>query len=577
MEMFPGIVGLMIDLAILIGVIVLIVRLVSKGERATSEGSGVVIRRFFLYAVMLVMLALAAVGLAELIDAAAAAVAAVRVTQDTTAVARSIAFVLVGLPVYVVLAIYTARRLRDDPREQQSLGWACYLTIALVGSLMAAMVLITAFVDSQFYGRGFDRTLLINAVIWVAIWAGHWWVAQRRGVAARLQIHLLVGSAAGLIMVVAGGGASLAAVLQQIYDSLFAVPVVDTGIEAIVRPLISVVVGAPVWWWYWFRHARHRGRTPSWLAYVLLLGILGGVVAVVTGAGFILFGTLQWILGDPASTSAVVHFEFIPAALSAVAVGGANWAYHGVVLGDRARRERTEIDRVYDYVLSGAGLLVAAGGLVTLIAVVLDAVGGREIASSGFGNAIAAAITLLVIGVPLWWRYWSTICRHRETDPQAELPSATRRIYLFLLFGVTGIVAVINLIVLVFILFEDILDGTFGSTTISRAAVPIGLLLAAGALAWYHFAVFSEDRAAAPEEERPALREVILVGPDEERLAEAINAHTGATVRLLRVDAGPTAAGTIDALLEALRIEGHQRVVVVAGQENGYEVMPIEG
>lgn len=575
MEIMFGILGSMIQLAIVVGIIVLIVKLVAKREKATSEGAGVFIRRFFQYVAMLGMLVLAGFGLAGLVDAAAATAA--QVTQDSTAVARSIAFVVVGLPVYVGLVIYTARRLRDGPREQQSLGWAFYLTIALFGSLVAAMSLLTAFLGELLEERDIDRTLLINAVIWGAIWAGHWWVAQRKGVARRMQIYLLLGAAAGLAAVAAGAGAGLAAVMQQIYDSLFVASVIDPGIEAIVGPLIIVVVGVPVWWWYWFRHARHSGRTPWWSAYVLLLGILGGVVAAVSGTGFMVFGVLQWILGDPSSTSAAAHFGFLPGALGAVAVGGASWAYHGIVLGDRAQRERTEVDRVYDYLLSAAGLLVAASGLVTLVTVALDAVGGREIASSASGNAIAAAITLLVIGVPLWWRYWSTIRRHRQTNPQSELRSVTRRIYLFLLFGATGIVAVINLIILVFIVVEDILDGTFGSTTISSAAVPIAVLLTTGALAWYHFAVLREDRAAVPDEERPTLREVILVCTDGEQLAEAINTHTGATVRLLRAVAGPRSAGTVDDVIEALRTEKHQRVVVVAERDHGYDVMPIEG
>ena len=574
MEIMFAILGSVIQLAIIVGIVVLIVRRVTGRERATSENTGLLIRRFFQYTVMLSMLVLGGIGLAGLIDAAAAAAA--QVAQDSTAVARSIAFVVVALPVYVGLAIYTARRFRDDPREQQSLGWAFYLTIALFGSLIAAMSLLTAFLIELLDEREIDRTLLINAVIWMAVWAGHWWVAQRKSIAQRMQIHLLLGSAAGLVAVLSGAGAGLAAVLQQIYDGLFVVSVIDAGIEAIARPLIILVVGFPVWWWYWLRHTRHSGRTPEWLTYMLLLGILGGVAAVVTGAGIMLFGVLQWTLGDPSSTSAAAHFGFLPGALGAVSVGGASWAYHRIVLGDRTQRERTEVDRVYDHLLSGAGLLIAAGGLATLAAVAIDAVGARRIASSASGNAIAAAITLLVIGVPVWWRYWSTIRRHRETNPQEELRSVTRRTYLFLLFGATGIAAVINLIIIVFIVFKDILDRTFGSTTISSAAVPIALLVTAGALAWYHFTVFREDRTAAPDEERPALREVILVCTDGEQLAEAINAHTGATVRLLRAVAGPTAAGTVDDVLEALRTEKHQRVVIVADRDDRYDLIPID-
>ena len=575
MQVMFGILANLIPLAIVVGIIVLVVRRVAKRERATSEGAGVSIRRFFLYALMLGMLVLAAIGLAGLIDAVAGTTA--RVTRDSAAVARSIAFVVVALPVYVGLAIYTARRLRDDPRERQSTGWAFYLTVALFGSLIAAMSLIAALLGELLGEREIDRTLLINSVIWAAVWAGHWRLAQRKGAAERMRFHLLLGAAAGLVAVVSGAGAGLAAVLRQIYDSIFVVSVIDSGIEAIVQPLIILVVGLPVWWWYWFRHARHSDPTRGWLAYVLLLGILGGVAAVISGVGFMLFGILQWILGDPSSATAAAHFRFLPDAIGAVAVGAASWAFHGMVLGDRAQRERTEVDRIYDYLLSGAGLLVAAGGLATLIALSLDELGGREIASSASGNAIATAITLLAIGIPLWWRYWSTIRQHRETSTESELGSGTRRIYLFLLFGATGIVAVVNLIILVFIVVEDILDGRLGSTTISSSDVPIALLLTAGALAWYHFAVFREDRTAAPDRERPALQEVILVSTKGGQLAEAINANTGATVRLHRVVAAPTAAGTVDDVLEALGTEEHQRVVVVGSEHDGYDVIPIEG
>ncbi len=62
---------------------------------------------------------------------------------------------------------------------------------------------------------------------------------------------------------------------------------------------------------------------------------------------------------------------------------------------------------------------------------------------------------------------------------------------------------------------------------------------------------------------------------DGEQLAEVIHARTGATVRPLRVVAGPTAAGTADDVLEALRTETHRRVVVVGDGDGGFEVIPL--
>ena len=107
--------------------------------------------------------------------------------------------------------------------------------------------------------------------------------------------------------------------------------------------------------------------------------------------------------------------------------------------------------------------------------------------------------------------------------------------------------------------------------------MPIALLLTAGTLAWYHLTVYREDRAVVPDEKRPVLREVILVCADGGELAEAISTRTGASVRPLRVVAAGTFASGIDDVLAALEAENHQRVVVVAGPDQRFDLMPMEG
>ncbi|MEA2058050.1 MAG: DUF5671 domain-containing protein, partial [Actinomycetota bacterium] len=472
------------------------------------------------------------------------------------------------------LALFTKRRLDTDPAEQRSLGWAFYLTVALIGSLIATMSLTTAFLGEWLADGDLDRSLLIPALIWAGVWAGHWWVAQRRADPDRMQLHLLLGSAAGLVTVVIGAGVGLGAALGEIYDGAFSTSVVDSGLDALVRAAVILVVGTPVWWWYWLRHARTSARKPLWLGYVLLFGVLGGVVTLVTGAGIMLFGVLQWFIGDPGNASAASHFDFVPGAAAAMSVGAASRWYHRSILGDRQTRARTEVDRIYDYLLSGAGLLVAAGGLATLIAVVLDGIGGAEIASSTTGDAVAVAITLLAVGVPLWWRFWSIIRSALRDDPQAEVQSITRRIYLFLLFGATGIVAVVGLMITVFVFFEDLLEGTLGAATISSVAVPVALLLTAGAVAWYHFMVFREDRGITVEEEqRPVVREVIVVGGAD--LVAMIASGTTARVQRIGSADHPTDVATIDEVVSLLATETHERVVVVASNGH-FELFPIE-
>jgi len=572
MEAALGIFGSFIPLLILGGIIFGVVKLISKHDKESGEGAGVAIRRFFQYAVMLAMLILTSFGVAGLIDAAASAGS--QITVDATGTAMSIAFVVVGLPVFVGLAIYTDHRLRVDHRERQSMGWAVYLTIVLFGSLVTVMSLTGALLAELLDDGDIDRTIGIYTAVWAIVWVGHWWAAQNKGDPQRLVAQTLLGSAAGLFAIFFGIAAGVAEVLAQIYGRLFQTSIVDTGIEPLAGALIILVVGVPVWWWYWFRHGRHLSHGALWLTYVLLLGVLGGAIAVVIGASFVIFGVLEWFLGDPGTTSSASHFDYLPVAIGFMAAGSASWLYHARLLGDRIDRERTEVDRVYDYLLSGAGLMIAASGVATLITVTLKALSELGLTSFRSGDATAAALTLLVVGIPLWWRHWSTIQGYRRTDPDEELRSVTRRIYIFLLFGIAGIVAVVNLVVIVFIIFNDILKGDFGSITLDTASVPIALLLTAGAVAGYHFAIFREDRAATHDVVEPTLRRVVVVGSGTDPIVEAIRSDTGASVTVIDVTSHPINAASIEDALEKLNAMGHQAAVVIPDENGGYTIQP---
>ncbi len=571
MEAAFGILMSLVQLAVIIGIIVFVVKLVTKKGASSAEGSGISIRRFFQYSIMLVMLVIAAFGVIGIIDAVASAGSTV--TRDAAATARSIAFVVVGLPVFGGLALYTRRLLKSTPAEGRSLAWLGYLTVTLIGSLIFVMAFTTAFLGELLTDGDFETMSFIAMLVWGGVWFAHWLIADRTAGEERMQFHLLAGSAAGLVTLAIGAGTAIAAGLGEFYDAVVSVTVVDSDAELLARGVVLFVIGAIVWFFYWIAHARGTARSVLWLTYVLLIGVLGGVITAVVGAGTLLFGVLDWLIGDVGSTAASVHFAFIPGAVAALIIGAGSWGYHRFVLGSRTSSDRTEVERVYDYLLSGAGLLVAAGGLGTLITVGLDALGSQPIASSG-GSVSAVAITLLVVGVPLWWRHWSSIRHFRATQPQDEVSSITRRVYLFVLFGVTGLVAVIALLILVFIVVEDLLEGMLGAATINAIAVPLSLIITAGAVAWYHFAVFREDRGITPHEEFPTLQEVVVIGSGKD--IAAVTGGTTAHVQALRVVGEPAEAETLDDVLSALDAETHSRIVVVA-EDGRYRLLPLDG
>ncbi len=573
MDSLLPIFGSFIQLAVVGGIVYLIVRVVSNRGKHPTQGTGTSIRRFFVYTLMLVTLLVSGIGVAGLIFAAVSAGS--QITRDTTAIAMSLAFSLVGVPVYAGLAFSTARHLRDDPLERDSFGWAAYVTVALLASLVAVMSLLTTVAGDALTESIVDRLLLIHVAVWGGVWVGHWFATLRWKPGIGANVHLLLGSAVGLIATVIGSTTLTIVAFETIYNSFFLDVAVGRGAEPLVRPLIVVIVGIPVWWWYWLGHSRHGERTAMWHAYVLLLGVLGGVVLTISGAGVLLYSVLQWLIGDPSATSPAAHFASVPGALGSVITGGALWTYHAHVLGHRALRDRTEVDRIHDYLLAGAGLVVGASGAATLITVALDTIGGRDITSTS-DNTIVAGLALLLVGGPLWWRYWSTTARARLLEPESELRSATRRTYVFVVLGVAALVAIIDLIVILFLVFEDFLDGSLGRGTIGDVSLALGLLIAAGAVAGYHFAVVREDRADAPRQGATTLREVTLIGMDVDDLAAGVSESTGVQVRLLRTSGPPMTVESVGDVLDVLRDGPHDRAVVVSRGDDRFDVVMLE-
>ena len=250
--------------------------------------------------------------------------------------------------------------------------------------------------------------------------------------------------------------------------------------------------------------------------------------------------------------------------------------YHRAVLAEQVRAARTEIRRIYEYVISAVGLLGLASGMTVLLVAVIQQLvpASGVVAGDSEINTLLGAVTILVVGGPLWWSFWSRIQRIRAAEPDAELRSRTRRIYLGLLFGVGGVTALISLVVAVFAVFEDIFDGRFGGDTIVDAAPAIALVLTTGALAGYHWLVFKEDRVDMPAALVSPLKEVVLLGVvNASELAHRLSDEFDVRVTSWdRLD-GPGGFVGAGELIGSLESIVHERVIVVAW-DGGHRIVP---
>ena len=221
---------------------------------------------------------------------------------------------------------------------------------------------------------------------------------------------------------------------------------------------------------------------------------------------------------------------------------------------------------MYDYLVAAVGLLAAGGGVTTILVAVVQAALPGDVSSGDAGEAsvLMAAISLLAIGLPVWWRSWSKIQRIRIADPTVELASGTRRIYLFALFGVGGVVALVSLLTLGVQALEDLFSGVFGSETIFDIRIPLALVVTVGAIAGYHWTVRQEDQRDAPDEEDElVVRSVILISADGADLASTVEQRTGVKVRHWhRPDSD--AIASVDDVVGAIEHGTHPRLLVIA-------------
>lgn len=595
-----GVLSLLLPIALIALVIAAIgaARRADEDDEPAEPGIGTV-RRVFLYGLQFIALIFAAVGVSLLVRGALDAVAGDRViAASETELAIALAFTVVGVPAWLLFAFLGERTVQQHPVERRSQARRLYLGAA------RGVALIVVMVNAVSAGRflvGLDD-FEGGAWGWLLTWAGVWLLHARvvraqpppsRATAQLDRFYLYFGAVVGLYVLAGGLVRALQAPLSGLYDELWRDTLVSRSWDESLREaLVIAAVGLAVWGWHWLRSlARPDAGSTLWHTYLFLFAIAVSMAATITSAATVLYLALQWWLGVPESATAAAHFSNIPPALSVLVVAAISWGYHRSVLVEHATAEGapwSEPERIYRYLGATAGLLALAGGVVTLIAVAVDAAltpasGGLVQDSGWWRNPLVLGVTLLVVGVPLWLRYWFQAEREADRRGVAERATRARRVFLFGVFGLAALVTLVNLTIILFQLFEGVLGGTLDADRLRDSRWSLALVLVAGAVATYYWLVLREDQRLVPDDAPPAevrTREVILVtAAPSPALARAIEAIPGVRLRAWRrLDGGETAAlddGQLATLRERLLAADAERFLLVA--EGGrFDLIPYE-
>lgn len=560
-----SIVGALVGLALTLGLPILLIVLISRRGRSRGHGAQTV-RQFFQYVILYGLVVVATIGL-DLLLQILVEPAATQLGPDAR-LAQGLAFTLVGVPLAALLALLTRRQHQRDPAEQQSLMWAVHVTAGALTGLVGTMVALYGLLSMAFQAKPFSPGALTSLVVWGALWWCYGILSRRALPPEHARPHVLLGTLIGLGQSVYGMIALLAFSLGSFLSSEYVIGASD----ALGRAGAAFATGAAVWVWYWIRSGQQAQRTTFWLVLVLPVAVGGGLLMAVIGISVALWQTLIWFVGDPFGATAATHFASTPDAVAVAITGVLVWWYHKTVLAG-GHTERTEITRVHEYIVSAIGLAAAAFGVGTLIVATIESVTpGVDLGISSL-NTMLGAVTMLLVGVPLWWFYWSRCQRAAAANPEQELGSLTRRIYLMALFGVSGVAAVVALVVATYTLLQDVVAGRASAETFRAMRYGLGVLFATAAVSTYHGMVQRVDRAKGVHTAHARRQDVTLIGAVDASFAQRLARETGCAVENWET-LTPAQPWDETAVIEAVRSHPGEDLLVLATPA-GLQVVPV--
>ena len=562
-----------LPLLIMIAVVVLVIRKVSK--RATSSSNTAQpVRLFFQYALAFGLFMIVTVGLAGLLSRALDV--SNIVNADQSSLASNLAFVVVGGPLLAGIIIWLRNSLRENPSEGHGLIPTFFATLAAIVSLLvflssAIAALHNVISGDEVLGSTLGRTIVWGTALILVLKISNSVIPKND-----FRIQYFVGSfitaLAALIGLVQVLGGVLALLLSQ--QTFF-----DTQKLALVSPdnpigigLGTLVMSGALWIYYWIKNANTNKSDTLWLAYVLIAGVGGTLVIAITSLSISLYQVLVWFVGEPASQNAGEHFASIPQSVATAFAGFLFWWYHKSLLPNES--ERTDVQRTYEYLVAAISLIASAIGISIVIVALIESLTSQvQLAGAGAINTLLGAGTVIVVAGPVWWHFWSRIQSIARAESNAELSSPVRRIYLFLLFGVGGIVAIVSLITIVVQLFDGILSSNLGANTFSEMRFAIGILISTGIVAGYHWEIYRHEKSVEVSFATTATN-VLLVGPTSPELIQKLKAATGAKVSFLqRADASELVWPTEHVIELVAQSKEHDLLILL--EATGVKVVPV--
>ncbi len=535
------------------------------------------VRRLYFYAVAFISIEVVLWGLISLVRS----IVDQTIGGQAQVLARALALILVGMPIFLFHWLWAQRLAGRDPEEQIAGVRAFFFHAILISTLIPLAQNVLALLDRVFLDAGqleLSRAILGHAQPWQdsligivmnGLVAAYFWSVLRsewrrlpdaKAFADVRRLYRYAWLLYSLVMTVFGA--------QQVLSFLFFVPsevLGNLGRETLVNGIALLVVGTPVWVYTWqviqdsLDDLAERDSTLR--LGVLYLLALSGVITVLTTAAMFINIVLSQLLGAGRSTS-----EFMQQIGGPISIGvplGAVWAYYGSwlnrhieTIGDAVRQ--AAMKRGYLYVLSALGLGGTFLGAATLVKFIIDYLtGGNLFLTDTLRSSLSNALSLIAAWLPLWLITWRRVQAQAFAADDAgdhARRSIVRRAYLYLaLFAgvVGGMAAAVALM-------YQLLNAAFGGGTDSNFAATIlndlQLVVLFAILLVYHLSVLRHDGSVTAESLARKQREFqLLVVDSAGTFGEAVKAAVAKAAPNIPVT---VASGEAEGGFQALVIRG---------------------
>lgn len=536
------------------------------------------VRRLYFYLVALISLELVIWGLIYLLRS----IVGQTVGGAAATLARALALILVGLPIFLFHWLWAQRSAARDDEERTSSLRALFFYGVLVGTLIPLVQSLLSLVNRTLLqvmrlepGRaifGGNQTapdnliaIAINGLAALYFWnrlRSEWRsLPSRNNFSDVRRLYRYVWVIYPLLMTIFGA--------QQILSYIFFAPSGVLGQltrETLVNGIALLIIGTPLWVYAWgivqrsVAEATPERESNLRLAILYLLA-LSGVITVLTAGATVLHILISAALGTQWTFA-----DFTNRLGGPLSIGvplGAIWAYYGTWLNRHIESiaepvRQAGMKRVYYYILSALGLGGTFFGVALLIKFIIDLLtGGYLLLTDALRADVGRALGIILAWLPLWLVTWRAVQAEAAAPGDAgdhARRSILRRAYLYLALFAGVIGGMISAVAFVYRLLNTALTGRTDPSFLPALLNDLQLVILFAILLLYHLVVMRRDG----------------------RTAAAALAAKQSAFRVLVVDSG---AGFGDSVKQALaKVAPGVRVTVSARQPRGkFSLMVVSG